>query len=67
MCVPHQNKSIGLYRESRREKKKPSSKSYLTKDELRAGDPDFVDERTSEYIPKDKRSILDKILDWLVD
>jgi len=32
---------------------------------MKKGDPDFIDERTTEYIPKDKRSLLDKIIDKL--
>jgi len=63
MCIPHQRKSINIKKYGKQNKMKHISKpdDYM----MKKGDPDFIDERTTEYIPKDKRSLLDKIIDKL--
>jgi len=61
MCIPHGatgTKSNGFVKESRPAK----HVQRVSQDQFEKGDPDFVDERTSEYEPKQKLSFLDKLL-----
>ena len=65
MCIPHGasgSKSNGFVKEKRQPKsiKKPDEQM------MKIGDPDFIDERISEYIPKDTRSLFTKFIDWLM-
>jgi len=58
MCIPHGaagSKSNGFVPE---DKPKKHIKK-VSQDQFEKGDPDFVDERTSEYIPKKKKSFFD--------
>jgi len=62
MCIPHGavgSKSNGFVKESR--PKKHIKK--VSKEAFEKGDPDFVDERTSAYIPKTKKSFFSSLLD----
>jgi len=61
MCIPHGamgSKSNGFVKE----KKPPKHLQRVSQDEFEKGDPDFIDERTSEYKPKKKLSFLDKLI-----
>jgi hypothetical protein len=61
MCIPHGamgSKSNGFVKI----KKPPKSVQRVSQDEFEKGDPDFIDERTSEYEPKKKLSFLDKLI-----
>ena len=58
MCIPHgaaRSSSNGFVKEPKEKKHiaKPS------KEMLEKGDPDFVDERKSAYVPKKKGGFLD--------
>ena len=61
MCIPHgamSSKSNGFVKES-----KPAKHvQRVSQDQFEKGDPDFVDERTSEYVVKKKISFLDKLI-----
>ena len=61
MCIPHGakgSKSNGFMK-----KDKPAKHiKRVSKEQFEKGDPDFVDERTSPYIPEKKTSFLDKFL-----
>ncbi len=60
MCIPHgaaRSKSNGFVKKSR----PPKHVTRVSQDEFEKGDPDFVDERTSEYVPKKKESFIDKL------
>ena len=51
MCIPHGatgSKSNGFVKEERPKK----HIQRVSQREFEKGDPDFVDERTSEYVPK---------------
>ena len=62
MCIPHSAqgaKSNGFEKEEKpKEHIEPVSKGEFEK-----GDPNFVDERTSEYHPKKKESIFSHFFD----
>ena len=58
MCIPHgmsTTKSSGTVKKERVKK----SVKKVSKEQFEKGDPDFVDERTSNYAPKKKESFLD--------
>ena len=58
MCIPHgamRKRDNGFVKE----KKPPKSVKRVSQREFEKGDPDFVDERTSIYIPKRKGSLFD--------
>ena len=60
MCIPHGasgTKNNGFVKKSR--PAKPVTR--VSQDEFEKGDPDFIDERTTEYIPKKKKSFIDKL------
>ncbi|MDF1877714.1 hypothetical protein JHD47_07785 [Sulfurimonas sp. SAG-AH-194-L11] len=62
MCIPHGaggSKSNGFIKEEK--PKKHITK--VSKEEFLKGDPDFVDERTSVYEPKSKKSFFSVLLD----
>jgi len=55
MCIPHGatgSKSNGFAKEDKPKK----SVKRVSQKEFEKGDPDFVDERTSVYKPKSKKS-----------
>lgn len=61
MCIPHGAK--GMKSSGFVKKSKPQKHIERVSDELfENGDPDFIDERTSEYNPKEKLSFLEKLL-----
>ena len=54
MCIPHGatgSKSNGFVKKKRPQK----SIQRVSQEEFEHGDPDFVDERTTPYIPKTKK------------
>jgi len=56
MCIPHGamgSKDNGYVQEDKPKK----HIQRVSKEQFEKGDPDFVDERISEYIPKKKHSI----------
>ena len=60
MCIPHGatgTKSNGFVKKSRPIK----HVSRVSQDEFEKGDPSFIDERVSEYVPKKKESFIDKL------
>lgn len=60
MCIPHGatgTKSNGFVKKSRPTK----HVSRVSQDEFEKGDPDFIDERISEHVPKKKESFIDKL------
>jgi len=60
MYIPHGatgSKSNGFVKKAR--KVKPVQR--VSQEEFEKGDPDFVDERTSTYVPKKKSSFLDSL------
>ncbi len=60
MCIPHgmtNMKDNGYVNE----KKPPKHVQRVSQREFEKGDPDFVDERTSKYIPKKKGSFFDDL------
>ena len=62
MCIPHgatRSKSNGFVKKERPKK----SVTRVSQDEFENGDPDFVDERTSPYVPKKKKSFFGSLLD----
>ena len=61
MCIPHGamgSKSNGFVKKSR----PPKHVQKVSQDQFEKGDPDFIDERTSEYVAKKKLSFLDKFM-----
>ena len=58
MCIPHgmtNTRDNGYVKE-----KKPAKQiKKVSQKEFEKGDPDFVDERTSKYEPREKRSFFD--------
>lgn len=57
MCIPHgasRAKSNGFVKESRPQK----SIKRVSQSQFEKGDPDFVDERTKKYKPKEEKSFL---------
>jgi len=57
MCIPHGatgSKSNGFIKKERPLK----SIKRVSQDEFEKGDPDFIDERISEYEPKKKETFL---------
>ncbi|MDF1884097.1 hypothetical protein JHD49_09115 [Sulfurimonas sp. SAG-AH-194-C21] len=62
MCIPHGaggSKDNGFIKEDKPKK----HIKRVSKEEFEKGDPDFVDERTSVYEPKGKKSFFSAILD----
>lgn len=62
MCIPHGavgSKSNGFVKEDKPKK----HIKRVSQDQFEKGDPDFVDERTSEYVPKNKKSFFSSLLD----
>jgi len=58
MCIPHgatRSKSNGFIKKERPKK----SVTRVSQELFEKGDPDFVDERTSEYVPKKKATFFD--------
>lgn len=58
MCIPHG--AMGLKSNGFVKKERP--KKYIhkvSKEQFEKGDPDFIDERTDEYVPKKKWNIFD--------
>jgi len=54
MCIPHgaaRSKSNGFVKKERPQK----SIQRVSQDQFEKGDPDFIDERTSVYEPKNKK------------
>ncbi len=60
MCIPH---GMVIMKDNGyvKKKKPPKQIQRVSQREFEKGDPDFVDERTSKYIPKQKRSFFGKI------
>jgi hypothetical protein len=58
MCIPHSSVSRSVST-SKREKKTQKKHIDFNKDALEKGDSDFIDERKSPYIPKEKKSFFD--------
>ncbi len=52
MCIPHVPAGISTHSIKVKEKKHVQK---VFKAEYEKGDPDFIDERTSVYIPKEKK------------
>jgi len=63
MCVPHGSKPLNTGKTLKTEKKEKTSK--VSDDIFEKGDPDFVDERTSIYIPKKNISLIDRFIEFL--
>ena len=64
MCIPHGAtgfKSNGFIKEERPKK----HLQRVSKDEFEKGDPNFIDERTEEYIPKNKMSFFEFLLQYI--
>ncbi|QSZ42866.1 hypothetical protein GJV85_12355 [Sulfurimonas aquatica] len=64
MCIPHGamgSKSNGFVKEV----KPPKHIQKVSKEQFEKGDPDFVDERTSAYKPKKKKSFFHSLLEDL--
>ncbi|MDQ7041989.1 MAG: hypothetical protein Q9M34_00505 [Sulfurimonas sp.] len=62
MCIPHGaggSKSNGFVKE---DKPKKHIKK-ISQDQFEKGDPDFVDERTTAYTPKGKKSFFSGLFD----
>lgn len=62
MCIPHGatgSKSNGFIK---KERPKKSIKKVST-EQFEKGDPDFIDERTSAYEPKSKKSFFSALFD----
>ena len=60
MCIPHGakgSKSNGFVKETKLKK----HIKKVSQDMFEKGDPDFIDERTSLYMPKQKSSFLSSI------
>ena len=60
MCMPHGSKGVSS-NIFVKEKKAPKHIQRVSQDQFEKGDPDFVDERTSECEPKKKTSFFDKL------
>ena len=60
MCIPH---GMVIMKDNGyvKKKKPPKQIQRVSQREFEKGDLDFVDERTSKYIPKQKRSLFGKI------
>ncbi|MEA3370372.1 MAG: hypothetical protein U9Q40_03460 [Campylobacterota bacterium] len=64
MCIPHgamSSKDNGYI-----EEKQKKHVTRVSQAEFEKGDPDFVDERVSEYKPKKNESFLDTLIKELV-
>ena len=64
MCISHGvagSKSNGF----EKEKTKPKSIPRPNEQMMKKGDPDFIDLRTKQYQPKDRRSLFQKLVDFL--
>ena len=62
MCIPHGalgGKSNGFVKEDKPKKHIQG----VSKEQFEKGDPDFVDERTSEYEPKKKESFFSSLFE----
>jgi len=62
MCIPHGatgSKSNGFIKEDKPKK----HIKRVSQDQFEKGDPDFIDERTTAYIPKSKKSFFSALLD----
>jgi len=60
MCIPHgatRSKSNGFVADNK--PKKHIKK--VSQDQFEKGDPDFIDERTSLYVPKKKESLFNSL------
>ncbi len=60
MCMPHSRPASATTTIKTKDKVKKHI-SKVSTEQFEKGDPDFVDERISAYIPKEKKSFLDKI------
>jgi hypothetical protein len=60
MCIPHSSTSRSVSTPVR-EKKIPKKHIKFNKDALEKGDPDFIDERKTIYLPKAKKSFFDNL------
>jgi len=62
MCIPHGalgSKSNGFVKEDKPKK----HIKRVSQDQFEKGDPDFVDERVTVYVPKTKKSFFSNLLD----
>ena len=63
MCIPHGMQAMKQAPSSKRKAKVEKKQiTMVSKDLFENGDPDFVDERTTPYEPKKKKSWLDGLL-----
>ncbi len=60
MCIAHSSASRSVSSPVR-ERKAPKKHIEFNKDALEKGDPDFIDERKSSYVPKAKKSFFDNL------
>ncbi len=57
MCIPHGMQTTKRApKQIRKEKAEKKHKEMISKDLFENGDPDFVDERKTPYVPKKKKS-----------
>lgn len=67
MCVPH-GKISGVYTTDRERKKNKKSIKRVSQDIFEKGDPNFIDERTKEYIkPLKKQSWFGSFINRILD
>jgi len=64
MCVPHGSKPLNTGKTLKTEKRRKKI-SKVSDDIFEKGDPDFIDERTSAYIPKKNLSLIDRFIEFL--
>ena len=64
MCVPHGSKLLNTGKTLKIEKRRKKI-SKMSDGIFEKGDPDFVDERTSIYIPKKNLSLIDRFIKFL--
>ena len=59
MCIPHarNRSSVSFEKKERRERKSVA----FDKEAIEHGDPDFVDERKTAYVPEKKDSFFEKL------
>ena len=64
MCMPHSRPASGTTTIKTKDRPKKHI-SKVSTEQFEKGDPDFIDERVEQYVPKVKKLFFDKVNDFL--